>query len=85
MIDNNTPKIVEMKLEKINALDAGLPSAMAPIKAINQIDKRMTGKKSPAVALLFTNWKILYKSLVSFAVAIGYVNLSFSYFNFKII
>ncbi len=71
MIDNKTPKTVETKLEKIKALDAGLPSAMAPMNAISQIVRIIIGKKIPPVALLFMNWKIVNKSLVSFAVGVG--------------
>ena len=60
-----------MKLEKIKALDAGLPSAIAPMNAISQIVRTIKGKNKPSVALLFTNWKMLNRSAVSFAVAVG--------------
>ena len=55
MIANKTPRIVEIKLENINALEAGLASAIAPMKAISQIVISITGKNNPPVAVLFTN------------------------------
>ena len=71
MIANNTPNTVEIKLEKIKALDAGLPSAIAPINAISQITRIITGKNKLSVALLFMNWKMLNRSAVSFASGVG--------------
>jgi hypothetical protein len=63
--------MVDMKLEKTHALEAGLPSAMAPINAINHIAKRIIGKNKPPLAGPFINWNTEYKSLVSFTPGVG--------------
>ncbi len=69
MIPKSIAKIEDIKLANIQAFTACLPSANEPINAISQIDKRITGKNIPSLALLLINLNI--SNIPSVSVAFG--------------
>ena len=71
MIPSMIAKIEDKKLANIQALTACLPSANEPIKAISQIDKRITGKNIPPLAWLLTKLNILNMLSVSVILRVG--------------